>query len=285
MIDNYHNDIQQIDIDKAWNNLHARLQEDNLIPIAAKESSIFAMPVFRWAVAAMLALCLTTVVIRYFVPDRHKTPLLSMRNNDADNTLVKTLEDGSTVYLAGSSSLFYPSRFAKDSREVVMQGNALFDIAKNPEKPFRIETKKIIVEVLGTAFNVKSDAKGSFELAVLRGKVKVTQKSNGEFAYVVAGEQATIVDNHWQKTKYTNNCLLESFTKHMKFKDESLEKIVQVINQYSQRKVALQGEAIKNHKLNVQFYNNDVEGMTKVISLALHLKREVSQDSIFISQP
>lgn len=285
MTDNYNNDIQQIDIDKAWNNLHARLQEDNLIPIAAKERSIFAMPVFRWAVAAMFALCLTTVVIRYFVPDRHKTPLLSMRNNDADNTLVKTLEDGSTVYLAGSSSLFYPTRFAKDSREVVMQGNALFDIAKNPEKPFRIETKKIIVEVLGTAFNVKSDAKGSFELAVLRGKVKVTQKSNGEFAYVVAGEQATIVDNHWQKTKYTNNCLLESFTKHMKFKDEPLEKIVQVINQYSQRKVALQGEAIKTHKLNVRFYNNDVESMTKVISLALHLKREVTQDSIFISQP
>lgn len=285
MTDNYNNDIQQIDIDKAWNNLHARLREDNLIPIDAKEHSIFAMPVFRWAVAAMLALCLTTVIIRYFIPDRHKTPLLSMRNNDTDNTLVKTLEDGSTVYLAGSSSLFYPARFAKDSREVVMQGNALFDIAKNPEKPFRIETKKIIVEVLGTAFNVKSDAKGSFELAVLRGKVKVTQKSNGEYAYVVAGEQATIVDNHWQKTKYKDNNLLESFTKNMKFKDEPLEKIVQVINQYSQRKVALKGDVIKNHKLNVRFYNNDVEGMTKVISLALHLKREVTQDSIFISQP
>lgn len=285
MTNNYHNDIQQIDIDNAWNNLHARLQGNNLIPTPETGRSLFATPVFRWAVAAVLALCLTTIAIKYLMPEQHKMPLLSMSNNDAENTLVKTLEDGSTVYLAGSSSLSYPARFSKDSREVEMQGNALFDIARNPAKPFRIETKKIIVEVLGTAFNVKSDAKGSFELAVLRGKVKVTQKSNGEFAYVVAGEQATVVDNHWQKIRCTDTSLLDSFTRNMKFKDEPLDKIVQVINLYSQRKIALKGEAIKSHKLNVQFYNNDIDGMTKVISLALHLKREVTRDSIYISQP
>jgi transmembrane sensor len=285
MSNNYHNYIHQIDTDKAWDKLQGRLQEENLIADSRKGHSIFKSQTFKWAIAAVLALCLTTAVIKFFIPEQHKAPLLSMRNMDINNTLVKTLEDGSTVYLAGSSSLFYPARFANDSREVVMQGNALFDIAKNSAKPFRIETKKIIVEVLGTAFNVKSDTKGNFELAVLRGKVKVTKKSNGEYAYVVAGEQATIVDNHWQKTHRIDNNLLISFTRKMKFKDEPLDKIVQVINLYSQRKVSLKGETIKNHKLNVMFYNNDVESMTNIISLALHLKREVTRDSIFISQP
>ena len=84
--------------------------------------------------------------------------------------------------------------------------------------------------------------------------------------------------------KELQNQLSLSLT-HMKFKDESLDKIVQVINLYSQRKVSLKGDAIKNHKLNVRFYNNDVDGMTNIISLALHLKREITRDSIFISQP
>jgi len=285
MNNNYNNDTRPIDVDTAWNNLHGRLQKENLIADSGKERRFFAFSSFKWAAAAVLALCLTTVAIKFFIPEQHKMPLLSMRNADAGNTLVKTLEDGSTVYVGGSSSVFYPARFAKDSREVMMQGNVLFDIAKNPEKPFRIETKKIIVEVLGTAFNVKSDTKGNFELSVIRGKVKVTQKASGESAYVVAGEQATIVDSHWQKKRSVDNQLLISFTRNMKFKDEPLDKIVQVINLYSQRKVALKGEYIKNHKLNVRFYNNDVEGMTNIISLALHLKREITRDSIFISQP
>jgi len=285
MSNNYHNDTQQINTDQAWDNLYARLQKEDLIADPAKEHRLLKSQLFKWAAAAVLALCLTTMAIKFFIPEQHKMSLLAMRNADMNNTLVKTLEDGSTVYLAGSSSIFYPVRFAKDSREITMQGNALFDIAKNPQKPFRIETKKIIVEVLGTAFNVKSDTKGSFELSVLRGKVKVTQKDNGEYAYVVAGEQATVVDNHWQKKRYVDNNLLIGFTRNMKFKDESLDKIVQVINLYSQRKVSLKGDAIKNHKLNVRFYNNDVDGMTNIISLALHLKREITRDSIFISQP
>jgi transmembrane sensor len=285
MIQQPHHDMYQPDTDKAWNALHARLQENNLLKTTSQQTTFRRFtPMLKWAVAAVLVIALATVAIRSLLPLRNSAPLLTLQNNDADNTLVKTLDDGSTVYLATSSSLSYPAQFANDSRQVSMMGNAMFDIARNPVKPFRIETDKIIVEVLGTAFNIKTDDKGNFELSVLRGKVKVTQKGNGEIAYVVAGEQATVVDTHWQKTHYANNTLLNAFIRNMRFKDEPLDRIVQVINQNSSRKVALKGPTIKNHKLNVRFYNNDVETMTEVISLALHLTREVRQDSIFISQ-
>ena len=277
--------MYQPDTDKAWNALHARLRKDNLLNTTNQQTSFRRFsPVLKWAVAAVLVLAIATVAIHYLLPAHNSLPLLTFQNNDADNTLVKTLDDGSTVYLAASTSLSYPVQFAHDSREVSMKGNAMFDIARNPVKPFRIETEKIIVEVLGTAFNIKTDDKGSFELSVLRGKVKVTQKANGETAYVVAGEQASVIDNHWQKTHNANSTLLNNFIRNMRFKDEPLDRIVQVINQNSSRKVALKGTTIKNHKLNVRFYNNDVETMTEVISLALHLTREVRQDSIFISQ-
>lgn len=285
MIENYHNEPRPVDVDKAWDKLYSRMQENHLITHSISARKFLSSPTFLWLAAAVLALALTTIAIRLFIPERQKMPLLSMRNYDRDNTLVKTLEDGSTVYLGTSSFLFYPERFAADSRKVEMQGNALFDIARNPQKPFRIETGKVTVEVLGTAFNIQSDGKKTFLLNVLRGKVKLTQKTSGESIIVLAGEEAKMVDSHWVKSRSDNRDLLLSFVKNMRFKDEPLDKIVNVINQYSIRKIALKTEAIKSRKLNVRFYNNDVDGITKVISMALHLKREVTPDSIFISQP
>ena len=71
--------------------------------------------------------------------------------------MVTTLEDGSVVYLAGNTSLKFPEHFSSDRREVSLQGNALFDVAGNHKRPFIIETEDTRIEVLGTAFNVKSN--------------------------------------------------------------------------------------------------------------------------------
>lgn len=279
-----YNEQPTIDVDKAWDTLYSRLQEDQQLGFRTKKRHFFTSPTFRWIAAATIALCVTTAAIHYWIPD-HKTPLLSMRNADRQNVLVKTLNDGSTVYLASNSSFFYPEKFADNARNVRMQGDAFFDIAKNPDKPFRIETSKIIVEVLGTAFNVKSNENAEFQLTVLRGKVKVTQKKNGESAYVVAGEGIKIVDSHWVRYQNQDPSLFDYYSKNMRFKDEPLDRIVKVINQYSTHKIALKGEGIQSRKLNVKFYNNDINGITNVISLALHLKREITPDSVYVLRP
>ena len=57
--------------------------------------------------------------------------------------LVTTLEDGSVVYLAQESTLQYPEHFTTDKREVNLQGEAFFDVAKNHEQTFLIETGKV----------------------------------------------------------------------------------------------------------------------------------------------
>ena len=66
----------------------------------------------------------------------------------------------------------------------IMQGNALFDVAGNRERPFLIETEEVRIEVLGTMFHVKSDVGSTFELSVQRGKVKVALKNKNQEMYV-----------------------------------------------------------------------------------------------------
>lgn len=90
--------------------------------------------------------------------------------------MATTLEDGSVVLLAKETSLLYPKHFIADKREVSLQGNAFFDVAKKQGQPFWIDTEQAKIEVLGTAFSVQSDEHAPFRLSVQRGIVKVTLK-------------------------------------------------------------------------------------------------------------
>jgi len=87
------------------------------------------------------------------------------------------LPDGSQVWLNSDSRLTY-SDFHNDTvRQVELEGEAYFDVVKNPAKPFIVHTSSIDVRVLGTAFDVKSyPGESTFETTLIRGMVEVTRR-------------------------------------------------------------------------------------------------------------
>lgn len=271
------------DTDAAWNKLHDRLSQDRLLDnVKPKTPTMRWQASWKWVAAAFLALCVGTTLLIYVIHREDNAKLLTVQNNETESVLVKTLDDGSTVYLASNAMLHYPLHFSGQKREVSLSGNAMFDIARNPKKPFVIETKNIQVEVLGTAFDMETTSEGNFRLSVLRGTVKVSDKVNGDVVLVKAGERVTMQGNHFYKTANPDLSLFSRYTSNMRFKDEPLESIIRVINQTTAQPVVLRGEAIKQDRLNVRFYNNNVESMTHIISIALHLKREMTRDTIFL---
>ena len=66
------------------------------------------------------------------------------------------LSDGSTVWLNAGSRLIYPSVFTGKNREVLLFGEAFFDIRKNENLPFIVKTSSLDIKVLGTKFNVSA---------------------------------------------------------------------------------------------------------------------------------
>lgn len=66
------------------------------------------------------------------------------------------LSDGSKVYLNAESKLTFPVRFAGKERKVYLEGEAYFQVAKNPEQPFVVEVAPLKVEVTGTTFGVRA---------------------------------------------------------------------------------------------------------------------------------
>lgn len=269
-------------IDEAWKSLYSKLQEDDLLTCKEPAHRRKIMNYYQW-VAACVAILLLIFIPFYYFSNKH-VDLLTLTNKNSDNFLVKTLDDGSTVYLASNGSLDYPKSFSKTERLVILHGEALFDVTKNSSKPFLIETERVTVKVLGTAFKVKSYNHNHFELAVQRGVVRVTEKTNGTALNISAGQSVMFINDKLYKFKTRNDNLFDLYKSNMRFKDERLDNIVRVINLNNKSCIILKGEQLKARKLNVEFYKNDIDEMTQIISLALNLKREVRKDTVYISQ-
>jgi len=263
------------DTRKAWNNLHARLEDEKLIP-QQNESAKKRIGFYLLRVAAVAIILIITGTIIYFGTDRKsKTELVNLNTGSEKNTTVKTLRDGSIIYLAQNSLFSFPENFQKNSRNVGLKGEAFFDIMPDPGKPFIIETDEAFIQVLGTAFNVKTENGSSFELIVDRGKVKVTLKKDPDhFKFVVAGEKITSVRNSLVKSKRTATDAISWFKKRMQFKDESLQNIINVLNRNFNTTFVTADKEVGNRRLTVTFNNESPEEMTGLICLTLNLKSE-----------
>lgn len=108
-----------------------------------------------------------------------------------------TLADGSQVWLNAGSKLIYNTGFGKDNRTLRLEGEAYFDVAKNPKLPFIVETNGQQVEVLGTAFNISAYAEESIVKTTLqRGSLAV---ANGAQKLVLVPNQQSILDKNAKK--------------------------------------------------------------------------------------
>lgn len=87
------------------------------------------------------------------------------------------LPDGSTVWLNAGSHISFNPNFTGNTREVTLEGEAYFDVVKQPKRPFIVHVSGYDIRVLGTAFNVKSyPTDKTVETTLLRGLVQVTKQ-------------------------------------------------------------------------------------------------------------
>ncbi|WP_461788087.1 FecR family protein [Pedobacter sp.] len=105
-----------------------------------------------------------------------------------------TLSDGTKVWLNAKSSLTYPTDFAGKERIVALDGEGYFEVAHNPNKPFKVTTATQTVEVLGTHFNINAYTDEAFTTTtLLEGSVKVL--AAGQQKLLTPNQQAKLKDN------------------------------------------------------------------------------------------
>jgi ferric-dicitrate binding protein FerR (iron transport regulator) len=166
---------REIDVDKAWNNLHSRLSENGLLtetPVVHR--SFIRSAYFRIAATVLILLGIGSVMI--YLNDRgalsRKTIVATTENQ---KNLQVTLPDGSNIFLNRKTRLSYRENFGKHGRNVALSGEAFFEITHDESNPFTIDAGKARIKVLGTSFNViTNNADSAVEVFVKTGQVMVS---------------------------------------------------------------------------------------------------------------
>lgn len=103
-----------------------------------------------------------------------------------------TLSDGTKVWLNSASSLTFPAVFSGKEREVILTGEAYFEVKENKNKPFKVKAGNMKVEVLGTHFDVMAYSdEPVIQTTLLEGSVRLTEGNKNALLY--PGQKAIIV--------------------------------------------------------------------------------------------
>ncbi len=272
---------EKVDTGKAWKQVHRRLQDEGLLSgvgESAGSSSEFSFP-RQLAYAASIIFLIVAGGVGYFLYQPGSSGLMTLRTGTDDNTLVQTLMDGSVVYIAGNSVLSYPEEFRGRERKVFFSGEAFFDIQNQTAQPFVVATDRVIIEVMGTAFNLKS-TEDDFELIVEDGSVRVTLADfPGETEIVGKWEMATGKGNRIEKLPVIDHTYVSWRMNRMQFRDESLANIASVISKSYNVDIDFQHDRIRQRRMSVTFHNNDINTIAAVIAFSLDLEYEIFPDS------
>lgn len=100
------------------------------------------------------------------------------KENTTDHQMTVNLEDGSTIVLQKNSKILYPEKFEKEQRKVILIGEAFFEVAKNPSRPFFVFADKLVTKVLGTSFLIQANENDkTVKVVVKTGKVSVFENT------------------------------------------------------------------------------------------------------------
>lgn len=157
-----------------------RNQENHLKPLSEEptaKSKRFAINPFRFWAAACVLLCISAVIGLYF-KQAHAPEKYTVLSAGVGEVKYWKLPDGSSVWLNAGSIMKLRANFNNEKREVYLEGEAFFNVAKQVDKPFIIHAGNLCTQVLGTAFSISAYPNATLNtVTVVNGKVQVSDTS------------------------------------------------------------------------------------------------------------
>ena len=126
-----------------------------------------------YSIAASVLLLLAVGGMAFHMAGNKKEVAMYIVTSGIQNMQSVSLPDGTFVQLGPGSRLTYPADFTGETREIQLNGQAFFDVYRNPAKPFIVHTSNMQIEALGTAFEIFDyEIENKSETVLLNGSVK-----------------------------------------------------------------------------------------------------------------
>ena len=270
-------ELKKYPAEDSWEKIQEKIQRNSKIK-TARIRRFFSTRLMRIAATVFFAVLLTLAGYEVIYNKSASSPLLEISSTDQ---ILKTftLPDGTLVSLNSNSHLKYPKRFGKNSREVLIEGEAFFEVKPNKRKPFIIHAGSAQIKVLGTSFNVNAYPSAELlEVIVETGTVRVLNKStetkqNNELI-LDPGEKGTLVYSSHELLKTTNqNPNFMAWKTHdLIFRSTSLGEVISNLEKVYKVNIRLADPNLNGLLLTAHFNDYSLDFILKVIESTFRIE-------------
>lgn len=196
------------------------------------------------------------------------------------------LPDGTVVNLNSGSKITFPSVFNGITREVTLQGEAFFDVKRNPEQPFIVKMNGDEVTVLGTSFNIRSYPDDDVvSVAVATGKVSYASPLGQEV--LLKPDQMAVFSKEKKNIVTMEVDKLESFgwrSKIIYFKSSPLKNVLKELERWYGVKIEAEGDFSSIGTFTGEFRNETLNQVLKGLSYVYGFEFEIDGTEVSINQ-
>lgn len=215
--------------------------------------------------------------------DQEVIKYVEKRTTNGQQLSVK-LPDGTNIKLNNNSILKVPENYLTD-RRVILEGEAFFDVARNEYLPFRIHTGKLMVEVLGTSFNVQATEEEYF-VSVVSGKVRVKDTvQHAASAEAILHERQALMYNSRTSTlepvQYNPDDLLWK-DGILVFKNQSIRDIAAKLEQWFNVDITLESEQYIGSHYTAKYPRESLEEILIGMGTVLNFDFEIDNNHVLI---
>lgn len=271
-----------VDTDLAWGKVLSKIQPEESKTVVLKPEPQKArrqgLKMF-FRVAAIFLIALGGYGVFKWMDKEVEPVVVAGKEEPVSNVL----PDNSKIELNQGAKITYPKQFKGKTREVTLEGEAFFQVAKNRKRPFIVHTDIADITVLGTSFNVKAMPNSNkVEVLVQTGKVKLADKSGGRdnAASIIleAGTSGIINRNTGTIQKLDSLDLNKLFwkTNTFVFQNYRLADVFKLLEEHFNVSIQTTNKTLENCLFTSIFENNDIDYILEVIAstFELNLKKE-----------
>ncbi len=304
------------DTNQAWTNLLEKIAVNDKRPMPKPVFTIRVSVLTRVAAAVFLIVALGVAGFFIFRTPEKKSEIAYFEAfAPKGSRSFITLTDGSTVWLNSGTKLRYQSNFGNAGRDLFLEGEAYFVVAKNPDMPFRVKTSDVTITALGTAFNVKAyDDEGVIETTLEKGEVRIDAfgdskiktdlapvflKPNQKAVYVKSNKNISInntvqkpqiaINETPEKTKtvplVVENMADTKLTTSWKdsrwiFKSEKLAKLAPILERRYDISIIFRDSVLQSYKFTGTLKEESLEQVLNAMCLAAPIRFEINHNQV-----
>lgn len=264
---------QDIDLDREWRVFTGRISSAGTVPLVP------ARNLWLRIAAGIIFVLGAGYAILQFLPSATSVQTLA-------NTETMQLPDGSTIILNHHTSISYEDGFGTGHRQLILEGEAYFDVQPNKDLPFVIQVGDAEVQVVGTSFNVHGySSSNEVEVTVTSGTVVMRAPDAGEVK-LEAGRKGTLDKRVRTLAAAPNNNdnFLSWSTRRLEFSGTPLSQVVSDLRRaYPGTDIVLAPGVPDTCVITVTFDHQSLEAVLEVLKNTLNLSIRRTGDRIEIT--